>query len=69
MVQGTVMRVLVDTDGRIRDATIVRASTPQRDTAALRAISELPVLAPGRNKGVPTACYEVLPVRFTLPEE
>jgi hypothetical protein len=65
----TVVRVLVDVDGRIRDATIVRASTPQRDAAALHAIDALPVLEPGRNKGVPTACYEVFPIRFIHPEE
>lgn len=69
MVQRTVMRVLVDTDGRIRDATILRASTPQRDAAALRAIGDLPALKPGRSKGVPTACYEVFPVVFTIPEK
>ncbi len=65
----TVVRVVVDLDGQLRDATILRASTPQRDTAALRAISALPVLEPGRTKGVPTACFEVFPVRFTIPKE
>lgn len=60
------VRVLIDVDGRIRDATIVRASNPQRDAEALRAVDALPVLEPGRSKGVPTACYEVFPIRFIL---
>ncbi|MCC7501013.1 MAG: energy transducer TonB [Flavobacteriales bacterium] len=65
----TVLRVVVDVDGRLRDATILRASTPERDTAALRALSALPALEPGRTNGVPTACFEVFPVRFTIPKE
>ncbi|MBL7937905.1 MAG: energy transducer TonB [Flavobacteriales bacterium] len=65
----TILRVLVDVDGHIRDATVVRASTPQRDGAALRAVGDLPALEPGRDQGVPTACYLVFPVRFTLPGE
>ncbi len=65
----TVVRVVVDVDGQLRDATILRASTPQRDTAALRAISALPALDPGRTKGVPTTCFEVFPIRFTVPKE
>ncbi|MBL7937909.1 MAG: energy transducer TonB [Flavobacteriales bacterium] len=62
----TILRVLVDVDGHIRDATVVRASTPQRDGAALRAVGDLPALEPGRQNGVPTACYEVFPIRFIL---
>jgi len=65
----TVVRVLIDVDGRIRDATILRASNPQRDAEALRAVGALPVLEPGRSKGVPTACYQVFPIRFILKEE
>lgn len=67
--QRTVVRVLIDVDGRIRDGIILRASNPQRDSVALRAIAAMPLMEPGRNKGVPTACYEVFPIRFVVPKE
>jgi TonB family protein len=64
-----IVRVLIDTDGSLRDATILRGSTPQRETEALRALAAAPRLEPGRDNGVPTACYEVIPFRFKLTEE
>jgi hypothetical protein len=62
-----VLNVLVDTDGRVHDATILRGSNAQRDTEAFRTISKLPLMEPGRSKGVATACYEEFPVRFIDP--
>lgn len=64
-----IIRVLVDTEGLMRDATILRGSTPQRQTEALRALAAAPRLQPGRDRGVPTACYETLPIRFKPVEE
>lgn len=64
-----IVRVLVDTEGLMRDATILRGSTPQRVTEALRALAAAPRLEPGRDRGVPTACYETIPFRFKLTEE
>lgn len=67
---GTViMRVLVDAEGRMQHATIVHGSTPERETQALRAFAAAGRVEPGRMNGVPTACYEVIPFRFKLPEE
>ncbi len=64
-----IVRVLVDTEGHMRDATILRGSTPQRQSEALRALAAAPRLQPGRDRGVPTACYQTIPVRFKLTEE
>lgn len=67
---GTViMRVLVDAEGRMQRATIVHGSTQARETQALRAIAATGRVEPGRDQGVPTACYEVIPFRFKQPEE
>jgi len=63
------LRVLINVDGRVHDATILRGSNAQRNTAALRTISTLPLMEPARNKGIPTSCYEVFPIRFVVPEE
>lgn len=63
------LRVLVDAEGWLRYATILRGSTSERDAAALRGFAGMQRVEPGRVGGVATACYEVIRVRFVVSEE
>lgn len=64
-----IMRVRIDAEGRMHDATLVHRSNPQRDTQALRALAATPRVEPGRDRGLPTACIELIPFRFKLVEK
>lgn len=63
------LRVLVDEEGWLHDATILRGSTPERDAAALRGFAGMQRVEPGRVRGVATACTEVMRVHFVASGE
>lgn len=60
-----VMQFIVDEQGRIVDATVVRASDPVFEAAAKRVIYLMPWWTPGREQGHPVRVRCTLPLVFT----
>lgn len=61
-IQGKVIvQFVVNTDGSITDATVVKSVHPHLDREAIRVINAMPKWTPGRQRG------EAVRVRFTLP--
>lgn len=61
-VQGrVVVQFVVNTDGKIEDAHVVRSVQSELDKEALRVINSMPNWKPGKQKG------EVVRVKYTVP--
>jgi periplasmic protein TonB len=66
-VEGRVIaRFVVETDGSISNAEIVRSLDADCDKETLRVINKMPRWNPGRQNGVAAAVYYTLPVSFKL---
>ena len=61
-----VVRFVVDKDGSIKDATILRGMDEELDAEALRLVNNMPKWKPGRQKGEPVAVKYTVPVTFSL---
>lgn len=69
-VQGRVfVRFVINEEGSVSDAEIVRGVSKELDAEALRVIGELPKFKPGTVKGKPTACWFTLPINFKLASD
>lgn len=67
--QGRVtMQFVVDKDGSIRNARVVRPVNEAFDAEALRLINGMPKWKPGRQKGEPVAVKYTVPVVFRLDD-
>lgn len=64
-----VVRFVVEADGSIKSAEIVKSVTPTLDSEALRVVKSMPKWHPGKNKGKAVATWFTLPVSFKLPPE
>ena len=66
-IQGrVVVSFVVNTDGSISDAKVIRGVDPHLDKEALRVISKMPKWTPGKQNGKPVRCAFNLPLRFKL---
>lgn len=66
-IQGkVVVRFIVEKDGSIRNAEIVRGVDQDLDEEALRVVKLMPKWNPGKYKGEPVASYFYLPINFNL---
>ena len=66
-IQGrVVVKFVVEKDGSIGHATIVKGVDRDLDREALRVVSKMPKWQPGKNNGVPVRSYFNLPVVFRL---
>lgn len=66
-IQGKVfVSFIVDKEGKVTNAKIVRGVDPLLDKAALKVISELPKWKPGENKGKLVNVAYTIPVKFAL---
>ena len=66
-IQGRVMvQFVVDKDGNVRDAKVLRSVNYELDEEALRVIGLMPKWIPGEQKGVKVAVHYVIPVNFKL---
>lgn len=61
-----VVEFVVDKDGSITKARVVRPRHPALDREALRVINAMPKWVPGRNNGQPVKVTYTLPVTFRL---
>lgn len=66
-VQGRVtVQFVVNTDGSIVDATVLRGVDPYLDKEALRVINAMPKWKPGKQRGKPVRVRYTVPVMFRL---
>ena len=66
-IQGrVVVKFVVEKDGSIGHATIVKGVDRDLDREALRVVSKMPKWQPGKNNGVPVRSYFNLPVMFKI---
>jgi protein TonB len=69
-IQGTVyVEFVVDKDGKIKDAKVLRGIGGGCDEEAIRVIMSMPDWIPGKQNGVPVPVYFNLPVKFTLQSQ
>jgi TonB family protein len=69
-IQGKVfLQFIVDTDGKVKDAKVVRSADPLLDKEALRTVSNSPVWEPGKQRGKKVAVQFTMPVVFKLQDE
>ena len=66
-VQGRVIvNFVVEKDGTINDAKVVRSIDPQLDEEALRVVNSMPNWTPGQQNGEPVAVKYTIPITFKL---
>ena len=66
-IEGTVyVNFVVDRDGGISNARVLRAVDPALDEEALRVVSNLPKWKPGLQRGKPVRVSFTIPIRFKL---
>ena len=61
-----IVQFIVNTDGSIDDAKVVRSVDPELDAEALRVINGMPKWKPGTQKGEPVRVKYTVPVVFRL---
>jgi len=68
-VQGKVIvRFIVDKNGRIANARVIRSLDVYTDKEAIRVVNAMPTWTPGKMNGAAVKSYFVLPVTFRLNE-
>ena len=66
-IQGRVIvSFVIERDGRVADATVVRGVDPSLDKEALRVVNSMPAWTPGKQRGKPVRVKYTLPVTFRL---
>lgn len=69
-IQGKIyVQFVVDVDGQVREATVLRGVSPLLDAEAIRVVKNSPVWSPAYDKGVPVKQIFTLPVVFALKEK
>ena len=61
-----VVQFVVNRDGSIVDAKVMRGVDPYLDKEALRVINSMPKWKPGKQRGKPVRCRYTVPVMFRL---
>lgn len=61
-----VVRFVVNKDGVVSDAEVLRSLDPSCDKEAIRVVRSMPKWVPGKQNGRNVAVYYTLPVRFQL---
>ena len=66
-VQGVVyITFVIQTDGKVVDATVLKGTSPECDFEALRVVKNMPPWKPGKDKGVVVNVRMTLPIKFRL---
>lgn len=66
-IEGRVIcRFVVDKDGSVKDATIIRSLSPETDAEALRVVNNMPAWEPGKVSGDPVSSYLIIPIDYKL---
>lgn len=61
-----IVRFVIDKDGKVMDAKVVRSISPSLNKEALRLIEAMPRWKPGEKDGQPVAVRFTLPITFRL---
>ena len=68
-IQGTVIvAFIVEPDGSVSNAKLVRSVDPYIDQEALRVVRQMPKWNPGKRAGIPVRVRYCLPIKFKLGE-
>ena len=68
-IQGTVIvAFIVEPDGSVSNAKLVRSVDPSIDQEALRVVRQMPKWNPGKRAGIPVRVRYCLPIKFKLGE-
>lgn len=62
-----IVKFIVDTEGKVKDAVIFKGVHPALDAEALRVVGKLERFIPGTDGGNPVNVYYYLPITFGLP--
>jgi periplasmic protein TonB len=66
-IQGRVfVQFVVNADGKVSDATVVRGVDPSLDREAIRVVMSSPPWTPGRQRGAPVRVAFTFPINFVL---
>ena len=66
-IQGRVIvKFVVDSDGNVSQAQVVRGVAPSLDREALRVVNSMPTWNPGMNHGKPANVWFTLPITFKI---
>jgi TonB family protein len=63
-----VVQFVVNKDGSITDANVVKSVSPELDAEALRVVKSMPKWTPGEQRGEKVRVQFTLPVQFKLPK-
>jgi TonB family protein len=63
------VQFVVEKDGRIGRAKVVRGVDPSLDTEALRVVNNMPIWKPGKQRGKEVAVSYTIPINFSLGNE
>ena len=63
-----IVRFVIEADGSVKNAEIIKGITPLLDKEAVRVIESMPKWQPGKVGGKPVASYFNLPVTFRIKE-
>ncbi|MDE7161010.1 MAG: energy transducer TonB [Muribaculaceae bacterium] len=61
-----IVKFVVGTDGKVRDAQIVKGICPEGDAEAVRVVMAMPDWIPGKKDGRAVPCYYNLPITFRI---
>ena len=64
-----IVQFVVDRDGSIKDAQVVRSVSPELDAEAVRVINSMPKWTPGKQRGKAVAVKYTMPVMFRLQKQ
>jgi TonB family protein len=69
-IQGKVIiRFVVNKEGRVTNAIVLKGVAPSLDIEALRVVSALPDFKPGMRGGKPVDSFMMVPITFVLPDK
>lgn len=63
-----IVRFVVDTDGSVSDATVVKGVSESLDNEAIRVVESMPKWKPAENNGEKVASYYNIPISFKLTD-
>lgn len=61
-----IISFVIDKEGNVKDAEVVRSVSPSIDAEALRVVNGMPQWIPGKQKGKPVNVKYTLPLSFRL---
>mgnify|MGYP002508135070 FL=1 len=69
-IQGSVIvRFVINKDGSIGEANVLRGVDPALDAEAIRVVKNLPNFIPGKMGGKPVAVWYTLPISFKMKDD